>query len=226
MSAVKSPQTTLRKQNQGGNSESVDMAPAFRKEWDLFGRAVLRHQSCGGYLATFAEGMRWFCVATHPGQDFLAAASIAHLGRVSFLPLIVEHAAPVNNRRRPPSIAPLFPGYQFVAFNRDTDRWTDISRARGVKTLFSSATHKPVPAPVGVVEAIIARAGDDGLINDHRPAPHLAPIPAGQTVEFLQGPLAGLQGICSRSAGDRVTVLLNILGQSTTTIARQHVRAA
>ena len=226
MSAVKSKKFAGMTQSRTPDAESVDMAPMFRNAWEQHGRAVLRHQSCGRYLAPLAAGSRWFCVVTRPGHDFVAAASIARLGRVGFLPLIVEHTPPLNGRRRPPTIMPLFPGYLFVAFNRSTDRWTDVRYANGVKDLFMTPSQVPVPVQSGAVEAIIARAGDDGLINDHRPAPHLAPIPAGQTVEFLQGPLAGLQGICSRSAGDRVTVLLNILGQSTTTIARQHVRAA
>lgn len=204
--------------------ESIDMDPVFRHAFDHLGRMVLRHQSCGGYLDAFEPGMRWFCVATHPGQDFVAAASIARLGRLCFLPLFVEHPAPSQiNRPRPPVIAPLFPGYQFVAFNRDRDRWTDIAMARGVKTLFTSPTLRPIPAPAGVVEAIIARAGVDGLIDDQRRVV-TAPIPAGAAVTITEGPLAGFEGICARSGPDRVTVLLRLMGETQTTVARSAVR--
>lgn len=200
------------KKDQVSDGKPVDMAPLFRAAWRHLGCAVLKHQRCGGYIDAMTAGRRWYCAYTHPGQEVLAAAGLQRAGFITFLPLFVARG---DTRK---TIVPLFPSYLFVGFDRDREVWTPIAHTRGVKTLFSTATKLPQPVPVGVVEALIERSAATGLIDDG--PPETPAIAAGDTVRIVAGPLADLAGLCSKSAGDRVEILLGILR---VTVARELV---
>ena len=51
-------------------------------------------------------------------------------------------------------IAPVFPGYIFVSFNSERDRWRSINGKLGVGRLIATQ-QQPVRVPRGVVEALI-----------------------------------------------------------------------
>ena len=75
-------------------------------------------------------------------------------------------------------IAPVFPGYIFVSFNSERDRWRSINGKLGVGRLIATQ-QQPVRVPRGVVEALITGLDfQRGLM-------------LGQTVRIIAGPFAG-----------------------------------
>jgi transcriptional antiterminator RfaH len=93
-----------------------------------------------------------------------------------------------------------------VILDLDRDRWLSVRSTVGVSRLFSTQEGRPVPVPVGVVEALIARSEanltrlDSGLVK-------------GQNVRILRGAFADFVGTLERlDAAGRVQVLLEMMG--------------
>jgi transcriptional antiterminator RfaH len=119
-------------------------------------------------------------------------------------------------------IAPLFPRYLFVAFDKHRQRWRAIHSTRGVQRLFSSGPETPMPVPHGLVEAIRAGEAERLVVQDMVPAF----IAAGAAVRVTDGPLVNHRGVCRWDAGTRVRILLSLFGRETeVTLPRQQVTA-
>ena len=157
------------------------------------------------YLANLVlkEEERWFLVHTLRNGENRAQLNLGAQGFRTFLPRMVKT---VRHARRLRTVhAPFFPSYLFVALNLERDRWLSIRSTVGVSGLFTS-DNRPVAVPYGVVEALIERTADGALSmaqNDFH---------AGQSVNVVSGPLAGLVGTLDRLDGNgRVRVLLRIM---------------
>jgi transcriptional antiterminator RfaH len=96
-------------------------------------------------------------------------------------------------------------------------RWHPIARALGVLKLVKFGD-SPAHCPDAEIEALIARADQDGVI---RLPPRPLPAPrrvfaAGDQVSIVDGPLKGLRAIHSgMSAKEREIVLIDLLGKQT-----------
>ena len=211
---------TIRQKTRQPMQHSVDMAPVFRAAWQHVGTGVLKHQRCGCYSEENLVGRKWYCIMTHPGADLLANAMLRRQGFVVFLPLFVN-----RTRYDQPTIEPLFSGYQFVAADRQRESLAAVQYTRGVNRFVAASPNAPTPVRAGLVEALIERSGDDGLIDESKRQTADAPIAPGAMVRILNGPLAGTEGICEMSTHDRVRVLMNLLGSSTVTVQRRDVEA-
>ncbi len=124
-----------------------------------------------------------------------------------------EVYAPLHSSRvrlRLGRIEPLFPGYIFTNFDIDADDWPRICRTRGVYRILGRPGH-PQPLPVGVIEELQRRTSERGVVDD--PGSNINPYRPGEHVVLTEGPLAGLDGICEKSRGDRITLLLQLLGR-------------
>ena len=151
-----------------------------------------------------APGRRWIVVQSQPRKEFFAAANLANQDYRVFLPKLrktVRHA-----RRQREVERPLFPRYLFVELDIDRQRWRPILGTFGVASLIM-ADARPLPAPRGLVEAMMARA-DPGSVVDLSPS-----LEPGQRVEVLSGPFAGKIGALAALDGPgRARVLVEILG--------------
>ena len=204
--------------------QALDMAPAFRHLSNDLALAVLRAQRCGSHLT---PDTRWYCWQSHPGMELVALLDLTRQGFGAKLPLVCDRHRPPARRNGhvivlPPPIVPLFPGYGFVPFDIKADRWRSIPSTRGVRRLFSFSSERPQPAPVGVVEAILARHGPNGYQDD---AAALDALPAGSTVRVTAGPFeAHLGRITEMTPDQRVKVLLSLFGRDTVVeLARRQV---
>ena len=153
---------------------------------------------------TLRPGERWFLACTSPRCEATAELHLGWQGFRSFLPRYVKT---VRHARKLRTIqAPLFPRYLFVVLNLERDRWRSVNGTTGIASLFM-AHDRPVPAPEGIVEALIAAADPSGKL---RFADALAP---GQKIRLVAGPFAQAMGRLDRldDAG-RVEVLLDIMG--------------
>jgi transcription antitermination factor NusG len=143
---------------------------------------------------------RWFCAHTHPAGEFRAELDLLGKGFCVFLPLHLD--------RRTERIEPLFSRYLFVQFDPGRDQWRRIYRCRGIETLITTTTDRPLPVPHGIVEALIARTSDRRIVDDPRDEPL---PPPGAAVRVLQGPLAGWAGVVRLSRPNRLRLLLEAL---------------
>ena len=147
---------------------------------------------------------RWFLVHTLPRSETQAQMHLAWQGFSTHVPLVlktVRHARKLRTVR-----APMFPRYLFVILDLGRDRWLSIRSTVGVSSLFICGD-RPIPVPVGIVEAIIERTDESNLtrLDDG--------LATGQPVRILTGPFADLVGTLERlDEAGRVRVLLDMMG--------------
>ena len=150
---------------------------------------------------------RWYVAQTHPHAEEKAFAHLQRQGFRAYLPRYRKsrrHARKVDIVR-----APLFPGYLFVRLDVTAERWRPIRSTVGVMRLICDGD-TPVAVPEGIVEDIIAKESEEGLLEITDPAPWKP----GDTVEVIHGPLTGQVGWFQRLADkDRIMVLLELLGR-------------
>jgi transcription antitermination factor NusG len=153
---------------------------------------------------TLLPGERWFLACSLPRCE---ATAKTHLGRQGFRSFLPRYTKTVRHARKLRTLqAPLFPRYLFVMLNLERDRWRSVNGTIGVASLFM-AHDRPVPAPEGIVETLIAAADSSGKL---RFADALVP---GQKIRLVAGPFAQAVGILDRLDDEgRVAVLLDIMG--------------
>jgi transcription antitermination factor NusG len=123
----------------------------------------------------------WFVASTIRGKERVAESNLGNQSIRNFLPL--RRKSFRKGRKCVVRLAPLFPGYIFVAPGSERDKCRAINGTLGVKRLIC-ADERPVPLPAGFVERLADELRPDGSISH---APQLRP---GDTVEISHGPLA------------------------------------
>ena len=153
---------------------------------------------------------QWFLAQIKPNALARASTNLERQGFAPFAPYR-NRVKRVGSRLR--SVRdPLFPGYVFVRFDPRTTPWRKINSTYGVSRLVTLQKDTPTPVPPGLVEALSAHAGPDGEVE-------LAPqLSVGDDVRVISGPFVDLLGrIEALSGPERVTVLLDMMGQSVRT---------
>jgi transcriptional antiterminator RfaH len=145
----------------------------------------------------------WFAVQTQPRRESAAEGTLRRLGISVFLPCYRERAILHGYRRE--VVRPLFSGYLFAAFDPAASLRM-VHYAHGVRAVVMFGG-EPASVPVALLEAIEARM-QDGYVRLAPPA-----LRAGQRVEIIAGPLAGMTGIFQADTGraERVAILLDTL---------------
>lgn len=138
-------------------------------------------------------GSRWHCIVAQPLREQLACCELRAQGWTAYLPLHYEPGDRPGRAR----IVPLFPRYAFVAFSPN-DPWGGIRGTRGVVSLVSHGIGQPTPLPHGVVEDLIARTSERGVVDDMPDAGAGKPLQAGRGV---------WRSISALSADERLAVL-------------------
>lgn len=154
--------------------------------------------------ASFPIGKRWYVFYTLTAAERRAQESIRDLGLQTFVPF--EKRIQRVPRRKPRLYeAALFPGYGFVRFDINADRWGGIKHADGVVDLLSSM-NIPQSVPDSAVEGL-KLAESVGIFDRTKPPS------VGMPVEVTDGPFATFIGKVSKArSGDRMKVLLKMLG--------------
>ena len=147
---------------------------------------------------------RWYCINSQPQRESQAFHELMRQGYHVWLPQIAT--GPLEATR----LVVMFPGYLFVKFDSKADRWRAIASTYGVKRLFGTSPETPTPIKIGVIEALKSRCQPGTSTYDDRIDP---PSLEGKTIRMEQGVFSGFEGICSRSASDRITVMLTMFGQ-------------
>ena len=146
---------------------------------------------------------RWYVVRTKPNGEHIAEVNLAQQGFRAFCPQI--SAIPSKVRR-----VPLVPRYLFVELDLDADLWRSVNGTFGVVGLVQFGP-RPSAVPAGIVEDIIGRENEDGLIVLPHPYPMLQ---AGDEIVLSDGPLDCQPGIIHRLTGPRrAEILLHLMGR-------------
>jgi len=148
------------------------------------------------------SGARWYAAHVRPHAERIACANLERQNFRTFLPVqrrTVRHA-----RQFRTSLAPMFPGYVFTAFDPARDRWRAINSTIGIVSLVMAGDH-PLPVPQGLVETLMTLPSFEGRYGEA--------LSAGQKVRMLTGPFAEMIGTldCLDDRG-RVQVLLTMMG--------------
>jgi transcription elongation factor/antiterminator RfaH len=149
---------------------------------------------------------RWFLVHSLPRGEMRAETHLRMQGFRTYLPRIIKTIRHARKFRT--ALAPLFPRYLFIALNLDRDRWLSVRSTVGVSCLFTCAG-LPVPAPAGIVEALLEHDANASLISTY------GGLNEGQLVRILSGPFADFVGTLDRmDEFGRVRVLLDVMGRA------------
>ena len=161
--------------------------------------------------------MNWYAVQTQPNRENLAAEHLQRQGFRVWMPLcerIIRHA-----RKSKRVLRPLFPGYLFINLDVKTAQWRSINGTIGVSRIVSFG-QGPAPVADQFIAALQKIQESNGLVTGIGDV-----LRPGQDVEILSGPMAGtIAKLLSLEGGDRVTVLLGLLGRFVRgQLLREHV---
>lgn len=150
-------------------------------------------------------GERWYAVYTLP---FAEARAQRQLDRQNFCTFQPKRYKTVRHARTSRILAaPFFPRYLFVVLNIDQQPWRRVNGTIGVASLVMQGD-QPQPVPGGVVEAFVACADENGILQLQ------AHLKVGNPVRLVAGPFAEQLAMLDELDGaGRVRVLLNILGR-------------
>jgi transcription elongation factor/antiterminator RfaH len=162
---------------------------------------------------------QWYVAQTLHHREKVSERHLREQGFRSFFPQFrrtVRHA-----RKLREVVTPVFPGYIFVIFDTERDRWHSINGTIGVCRLLTTR-NRPIPVPADIVQALIGAIDVSGCVVLG------ADLGVGQAVRVVAGPFAGGLGVLERLDGKRrVRVLLNIMGgQTPLMIDRANLAAA
>jgi len=161
--------------------------------------------------------VRWYVARTKPRQE---ATAIEHLTRQNFA-VYFPQISIERMRRDRISIEheAFFPGYVLVQFVLADATWRVINSTRGVaKLLVFGQDGAPTPMPPGVVEQLQVREKRGQLFKSE-----IKRVRRGDQVRLKIGPAASQIGRVIFTRGERIELLLNLLGRQTRIKAPLHV---
>lgn len=159
---------------------------------------------------------RWYAARVKPRQEAVALLNLHRQSFETYAPRVMIER--VRGKRISIEREPLFPGYILVKFALDNDSWRSINGTRGVLSLLSfSENGIPTPLPTREVESLQRReiAGKLFLSEIKR-------ISRGDCVRVKFGAAADKIGRVIFTRGERVELLLNLLGRQTKVKAPLH----
>lgn len=150
----------------------------------------------------------WYVAHTKPRQEFLAQEHLLRQNYRVELPLVRRIV------RRKISLEPLFPRYLFFQLSSPQQALTPVRSTVGVSSIvrfgmeLAALSDEKCRAIMAFSEAQ-QQGGLDALLDTEG-------VQVGQNVVIRSGAFAGLEGLVSAVAKDRVLVLMNLLGKEQT----------
>jgi transcriptional antiterminator RfaH len=147
------------------------------------------------------RGLAWYVVSTKPRREAWAELTLRRKSIEVFSPqLELPRWSPRAGR-----VIPLFPGYLFVHIDL-ARRFHDVAWSPGVSR-FVGANGTPATLDDEVVAFLQRRATPDGRLRAR------SALVAGQEIEIVSGPFAGLAGIIQHppDSQGRIRVLMRLL---------------
>jgi transcriptional antiterminator RfaH len=163
---------------------------------------------------------RWYVAQTCRRAEATAAGHLNRQGFPTFIPRFLKRTW--HARRVKMVAAPLFPHYLFVSVDIERQRWRSIQSTFGVSRLVCNGD-SPAVVDNAIIENIRQRENELGFIQlDQRPC-----FKPGEKVRVLDGAFTDSFGLYeSMTEHERVTILLDLLGQKVTVILDANLVAA
>jgi len=150
-----------------------------------------------------SNNVSWYAVVTRPRQEKLARMNLERQGYRVLFPSVRQRKRQRGKWRM--VVEPMFPGYLFVSLTIGEDDLSPIRSTVGCVGLVKFGP-RPQPVPSKVMLPLI----DFGA----SPVEVKMQLEPGDLVRFEQGPLEGIEAVYNLPrGGDRVEVLLNLLGR-------------
>ena len=169
------------------------------------------------YRKRGAELDRWFVGRVIDNKRKFASVNLINQGFTVFDPFYRKTRK--RSGRNQCITSPLFPGYIFLSFDPEADRWQSVNSTYGMCYLVAMRGGLPSPVPRNVMEALQRRCPDgEWQLGESN-------LMAGDEVKILEGPFAGVGArFVEMESGERVKLLLNLLGgEIPVTIAARHM---
>ena len=151
--------------------------------------------------------MQWYLIHTKPRQEQRALLNLERQGYVCYLPTIAVE------RLRGGAVTvlqePLFSRYLFIELSssQSGQSWAPIRSTQGVSRLVTFGS-EPARVDAQLIDALRARSAQ----LQEQPA---RLFKAGDAVQVIDGPFAGLQAIYQMTDGERrAMVLIELLGKA------------
>ena len=145
----------------------------------------------------------WYVAITQPRKESLAIENLRRQHFPTFFPRVTRSAT----KARGAALAPLFPGYVFVSFCRETHRWQSINGTVGVRALIGRESRGPARVPRAAMDALFSRCPQE-VWDAAAPA-----LRRGDPVKVVSGPMAGASARFDQFLPqERVRILLEWLG--------------
>jgi transcriptional antiterminator RfaH len=147
----------------------------------------------------------WYVIQTKPRQESVAVENLKRQGYATYCP----HMAQAKRRRQrwQKVIEPLFPRYLFIRLAEGIDNFAPIRSTIGVLNMVRFGG-QPATIPQQVIDNIHKQ--EQILLAEPGEHPNWK---AGDKVQVIDGPFAGLNGIFQKqNSQERVIILLNLLG--------------
>jgi transcriptional antiterminator RfaH len=154
--------------------------------------------------------LRWYLIHTKPSAEAVAQLNLERQGYETYLPRLVQRA--LRRQRWRERIAPLFPCYVFVRLDTGHQALGPVRSTTGVANVVRFGAKFAI-VPDRVVGDLRSRADPETGLHRLSSAMKLV---RGSAVQIVASAFDGLEGIFERAAGgDRVVVLLTLLGRMT-----------
>ncbi len=152
---------------------------------------------------------RWFAAATQPSSELYALENLVNQAYEAFLPLV---SRTVKRRARliSETIA-LFPGYVFIRFDQEIDRWRSINGTRGIRRLLCTNAETPMAIEPGVIERLIVQSRNGGF--EEIAGDIVRKFTPGSHIHITDGPFKDQDGQCVGADIQNVVVFLSLLGR-------------
>lgn len=156
---------------------------------------------------------KWYVVQTKYKQEYLADEQLDKQDFTTYLPEIIIRK---KYKGEMVNIAtPLFPGYIFVRFDVEKDRWKAINNTRGVYRIIGVRDQYVEPLPRNFIDELMNKECHLGYISLEECDSVLREFVIGDELIVDSGVFEGFSGICQRVKKDRVVVLLSLLSGKT-----------
>jgi transcriptional antiterminator RfaH len=145
--------------------------------------------------------LRWYVCHAKPRQETRAVENLERQGYCVWLPQIPAW------QRRKTVLIPMFPRYLFLRPGREQQSIAPVRSTLGVLGLVRFGVE-----PATVRESTLNHLRDIEASLREAGFESFAPFKAGDRVQVVAGPFKGLEGLVSRIAEERVSVLMTLLG--------------
>ena len=158
--------------------------------------------------------MQWIVVQVKSQHEEVAVRNLEESGFTCYYPKLT-----LRSGQRSETI-PMFRGYIFVEIEPgDMPFWRTIPSHRGVLRILMLASGRPGCLPIGFVPKLIEQGN---IVQDMSP---LIEYQKGVKIKFTAGPLSGITGVVHTTNRERVSLLVDLLGQDTIVQSTVHMIA-